>query len=147
MATQSPTPITHIFKEINEGKYKSVKHYELIEVRNGTNKLSDFINISKDRNCAQSMPTYWLKIKQGKTWSRCLTGLFKTGIANIYKGDLNRKKHLMIFKFLEGTNDLAVYVFQDYYTNDLSNVLQLLKETTNNKKDGIKPPLEYSNVR
>ena len=124
MATH--TPIIHIFKEINVGKYKSVKHYELIEVKNGSTQLSNLINISKDRNCAQSMPTYWLKIKQGKKWSRCLTGLFKTGIVNTFKGDIQRKRHLIIFKFSDSGNTLTAYYFLNYYTIDLSNVLRLI---------------------
>jgi hypothetical protein len=121
------TPVTHVFSEINEGKFKSVKHYELIEVQNGTTQLSEQINISKDRNCAQSMPDYWLKIKNGNKWSKCITGLFKTGYNNIFDGDLQKKKHLIIFKFSEDASTLTAYVFRDYYTNDLSKVLPLIK--------------------
>jgi hypothetical protein len=128
MATHTPTPVIHVFKEIYEGKYRSVKHYELIEVKNGTTQLSNLINISKDRNCAQSMPDFWLKIKQGKKWSRCLTGLFKTGITNIYKGDTFKKKNLIIFKFSDRGNTLTAYYFLNYYTRNLSNVLQLISK-------------------
>jgi len=126
MATQIPQPITHVFKEINQGKYKSVKHYELLEVKNGTTQLSNLINISMDRNCAQSMPDFWLKIKQGKKWSRCITGLFKTGIYNNYKGDIQRKRHLIVIKFSDSGNILTAYYFLNYNTRDLSNVLRLI---------------------
>jgi len=142
MTTATPRPIIHVFKEINEGKYKSVKHYELIEVKNGTTQLSNLINISKDRNCAQSLPTYWLKERNGKNWKKhCTTGLFKTGIANIYKGDLNRKKHLIIFDFSEGANILTVFLFHNYYTIDLSNVLHLLTNYYDKKRGCSKPSL------
>ncbi|MCF6348710.1 MAG: hypothetical protein L3J20_10490 [Flavobacteriaceae bacterium] len=131
MATQIPQPVTHVFKEINEGKYKSVKHYELQEVLNGTTLLSNLINISKNQNCALSMPDYWLKIKQGKKWSGCLTGLFKTSKNNIFKGDINKRMHLLIFKFSDSASTLTVHYFQNYYTTDLSNITPVINS---NKK-------------
>lgn len=126
MESQQSKPVTHVFKEINEGKYKGVKHYELIEVLNGTTQLTELINISKDRNCAQSMPVYWLKIRNGKKWSNCITGLFKTGYNYIYKGDLQKKKHLILFKFSTDAKTLKAYVFENFYTKDISNVLPLI---------------------
>ncbi|RMA56644.1 hypothetical protein BXY75_3347 [Ulvibacter antarcticus] len=129
MATQQKKPVTHVYKEINEGKFKGVKHYELKEVINGTLQLTELINISKDRNCAQSMPEYWLKIRNDNKWSKCITGLFKTGINYIYKGDLQRKKHLILFKFSTDAKTLKVFVFKDFYTRDLSNVLLLINHS------------------
>jgi len=120
------TPITHVFSEINEGKYKSVKHYELRQVQNGTSQLSQVINISKNQNCAQSMPDYWLKIKNGNKWSNCITGLFKTGVSNIYKGDKDRKKNLIVFKFSDNAKTLTAFFFKNYYTKDLSKVLSII---------------------
>ena len=121
-------PITHVFSEINEGKFKSVKHYELKEVKNGTTQLTEGLNISKDRNCAQSIPDYWLKIKNGKKWSSCITGLFKTGVKNIFKGDKDHKRHLIVFKFSDNAKTLTAYFFKDYYTNDLSDVLPIINQ-------------------
>ena len=118
------TPITHVFSEINEGKYKSVKHYELIEVNNGTTQLTELINISKNQNCAQSMPTYWLQIRKDNKWIKpYYTGLFKTWYPNIFKGDKDHKKHLLIFKFSRDCKTLIIDFYQDFYTNDLSKVL------------------------
>ena len=125
MATQIPQPVTHVYKEINIGNHKGVKHYELIN-RNDRHLLSDLINISKDRKCAQSMPDYWLKLKDGKKWTKCITGLFKTGERNIFKGDIDKKKHLVIFKFSDNADTLTVDYFQNYYTWNLSNVLSFL---------------------
>ena len=126
MTTATLHPVIHIYKEINVGKYKSVKHYELIE-SNYKPILSNQINISKDRNCAQSMPDYWLKLKDGNKWTKCITGLFKTSKSNIFKGDANRKKHLILFKFSDNANTLTIFYFEDYYTNDISNVLSFLR--------------------
>lgn len=127
MATQKPQPITYVYKEINEGKYKGVKHYELIESKT-TPIFSNLLNLSKDRNCAQSMPVYWLRIRQGNKWSNCITGLFKTGYKYIYKGDTQRKKNLVVFKFSDNESTLTLKYFKGYYTNDLSNVLPLIKD-------------------
>jgi hypothetical protein len=127
MTTQTPLPITHIFKEINKGKFKSTKHYELVEVSNGTSLLSEALNISKNQNCAQSMPEFWLKIKQGKNWSKFyITGLFKTDQRNIFKGDHNRRQNLLMFKYSEDTEILTVYYFRNYFTKDLSKILPLI---------------------
>jgi hypothetical protein len=122
MATQ---PIIYIYQEINKGKYKSTKHYELLNV-SGVSQLSEAINKSKNQNCAQSMPEFWLKIKQGKNWSKnYLTGLFKTNVKNVFKGDHNKRQHLIIFKFSDDTDTLTVYYFKNYYTNELSKILPL----------------------
>ncbi|PQJ82626.1 hypothetical protein [Polaribacter glomeratus] len=126
MATQN-TPITYIFKETNIGKYTSVKHYEFVSFNGTTNHLSTQLNISKNRNCAQSTPNYWLKIKQGKKWGSWLTGLFKTSSSNIFRGDLQKKKHLLLFKFSNDAETLKVCYFENYFTTDLSNVLQFIK--------------------
>lgn len=121
------TPITHVFSEINVGKFKSVKHYALIEIRNETTPLSKLINISEDRNCAKSTPDYWLKIKNSNKWSNCITGLFKTGLKNIYKGDTNKKKNLIVFIFSDNAKTLTIHFFKDYYTTNLNNVIKHFK--------------------
>ena len=72
------------------------------------------------------MPDYWLKIRQGNKWSNCITGLFKTNVTNVFKGDIDHKKHLVIFKFSDSNQTLNVYYFQNYYTKDLSNVFELI---------------------
>lgn len=43
-------PVTYIFKEINIGKYTSVKHYELISYNGTQNNLSLLLHISKSTN-------------------------------------------------------------------------------------------------
>jgi hypothetical protein len=137
MTTATPKPVIHVFKEINEGKYTSVKHYELKGVKNGYTLLSNYVNISKDRMCAKSSPDYWLKIKVGKKWSSCLTGLFKIGIANIYKGDTQRRRNLLVFKFSDNASKLTIYFFQNYFTKDLNNILHLIRKLQETKKRGV----------
>ena len=118
------TPITHVFSEINEGKHKTVKHYELIQVKNGSTKLTNLINVSTNQNCAQSTPIYWLKERGAKKWNRnYTTGLFKTCAKFIFKGDTDKKKNLVLFKFSDNAKTLTVYYYSDFYTKDLSDLL------------------------
>ena len=123
-----PKPSTHIYQEINEGKFKTTKHYQLVEVENGTQKLTDLINIVVDRGFAKSAPAFWLKIRNGKRWAN-FTGLFKTSTPGLYfadKGNNNRKEDLLIVKLSNYERDLTVYYFKGYYTANLSEVLILI---------------------
>ncbi|MFV8268878.1 hypothetical protein ACNQGP_02945 [Flavobacterium sp. GT2N3] len=123
-----PKPITHIYKEINEGKFKTTKHYELVEVDSENQILSSLINIVVDRGFAKSAPHFWLKIRSGKRWEN-FTGLFKTSTPGIYfadKGVNNRKEDLLIVKLSNYEREMTVYYFKDYYTANLSEVLKLI---------------------
>lgn len=125
-----PKPTTHIYKEINEGKFKTTKHYQLVEVENGTQKLTDLINIVVDRGFAKSAPNFWLKIRVGKRWVN-FTGLFKTSSPGLYfadKGNNNRKEDLLIVKLSNYERDLTVYYFKGYYTANLSEVLRIINQ-------------------
>lgn len=132
-----PTPTTHVYKEINEGKYKTTKHYELVEVKNGTQKLSNLINIVVDRGFAKSAPNFWLKIRNGKRWEN-FTGLFKTNTLGVYsadKGNNNRKEDLLIVEFSNYERDITIYYFKDYYTANLSEVLIFIDKYLKNKNE------------
>jgi hypothetical protein len=123
-----PKPTTHIYQEINEGKFKTTKHYQLVEVENGTQKLSNLINVAVDRGFAKSAPNFWLKIRNGKRWEN-FTGLFKTTTPGLYfadKGNNNRKEDLLIVKFSNYERDLTVYYFKGHYTANLSEVLRFI---------------------
>ena len=122
-----PTPIIHEFKEINKGKYVSVKHYSLIRSINGDSLLSGEINISKDRSCARSLPDYWLKIRDGKNWSKFLTGLFKTNERFLFWGDIKEKQNLLLFHFYD-TDLLTIYYFRNYFEKDMTKAIDLVAE-------------------
>ncbi len=127
MTTATATPIIHVFKEYNIGKFKSTKHYEIKTVTNGTNQLTDIINISKDRDCAQSMPEYWIQIREDNKWKKPrLTGLFKTSENLIFKGDTEKKKNLLLFRFSKDAETLTIYFYSNFYTKDLRTLLQTI---------------------
>lgn len=119
MATHTHTPTVHVYKEINIGKYRTTKHFELVEVIGGNPILSNKLNLSVNRNCALSIPDYWVKEHVGTKWAkRWLTGLFKTGKHNLFYGDTQKKKNLLFFQFAEGRNELKVYYFKNFYTKN-----------------------------
>ena len=116
-----PTPVIHIFKEVNVGKYKYTKHYDIVEVINGRNQLSNKLNISADRNCAKANPDYWVQIRKGNKWlTPRLTGLFKTPRFNTFYGDTQRKRNLVIFEFSNDKRMLKVSYYPKFYTQDFS---------------------------
>ncbi|MDO6491777.1 hypothetical protein [Cellulophaga sp. 2_MG-2023] len=118
------------------GKYKSVKHYELISTKNGSSKLTDLINISKDRNCAKSSPVFWLQIRKGNKWVKPrLTGLFKTSEKGFFKGDLDKRRCLLIFQFVN--DGLVIYCFENYYPKNLNSVFSVIEEFIVNDKKVI----------
>ncbi len=120
-------PITHIYKEVNRGKFKETKHYQIEEVLHGTNQLSKLINISKDRNCAKSSPKYWIRLREDNKWNKkYLTGLFKTSARFIYKGDENNRQHLILFKFSDNAEGLIIFYFKNYFTGNLREVLHFI---------------------
>lgn len=124
MATQ---PIIHTFKEVNKGKYRSTRHFELVEVQNGQTQLSEKINLSFDRHYAISSPEYWLKIRKNGKWSRCVTGLFKTVRKGIFKGDYNQKKNLLLFDYPDQSETIRVFFFPNFFTRDINQVMHYIK--------------------
>lgn len=127
METKIPKPSIYFYKEINDGKNETVKHYELINQNTDNNNLTDKINISKDRGFANSHPIYWVKTQTYNKWSDvCLTGLFKTNITNLFKGDIDKKQNLLIAKFSDDGTRLIIYCFNNYYSRQIDHVLQYI---------------------
>jgi hypothetical protein len=122
------TPIIHVYREIIIGKYATVRHFELQETLNGFPQLSPFLNISNNRNFAFSKPIYWVKERKEEGWVKpYLTGLFETGVKNLYRGDANHKKHFLFFRF-ENENRLSVFYFKNQFSTDISGFLDRIIE-------------------
>ena len=121
-----PKPYIYVYKEINEGKYKTVKHYQLQGLTVLKNPITDKINISKDRNFANSKPDYWLKLKEGNKWGKPITGLFKTSIPFVYRGDHLNRKHLILVHFAKEGKALKIYYFRNYFTGKLESIFRNL---------------------
>ena len=123
MATQ-PTPITHIFKEINKGKYATVKHYELAEVKNGEPLLESKVQLANNRAFAKSKPLYWFTHRKGNKWVKpFLTGLFATDKPNVFNGDIDNKTNLVLFVVDEVNDILKVHYYKDYFTYNIKPIL------------------------
>lgn len=128
-------PIVLIYNATNLGKFKSTAHYELKEVLNGIladTDLTELLNISVDRECAKSSPTYWLQVRHSNRWHKPrLTGLFKTESQNTYKGDTQKGRNKLVFVFSDLMQTLTVYYFKNsnysrFYKDDLSRFKQVL---------------------
>ena len=110
-------PVIHKYKEVNVGKFKEVKHFELTFC-NAKPILTELINISKDRQFAKICPTYWLKNRNGKKWTTALTGLFEIpNHKNAFFGDLRRKQDLVIAYQRETDKGLEMvfYIYLNHY--------------------------------
>ena len=120
-------PIIYVYKEINVGKYSTTKHFELVNQTNDFNKLTDQVKITKDRCFARVQPVYWLHTRTDHKWDKtCLTGLFKTSITNLFIGDTEKKKNLLLFKFSSTADTLTIYCFKNYYSLDIKEALKYL---------------------
>jgi len=131
MATHIPHPVTYVYKEINVGKYKTVKRYELQETNTKNTKLSKLIRISKDQQFAKSSPCYWFDCHNGKKFIKpSITGLFKTPYNYVYHGDIKVngvKTHTLLFKFSSNGDALTMYYFENYYTKDINQITHFIK--------------------
>tara|TARA_R110000796_G_scaffold115788_2_gene227931 strand:+ start:1412 stop:1837 length:426 start_codon:yes stop_codon:yes gene_type:complete len=116
------------YKASNLGRFKSTIHYELTNVSTGDindTDLTEKLNLSDDRDCAKSSPTYWLQVRQESKWRKPrLTGLFATEYRDIFKGDTRTSKNKVIFKFSKNKEELTIYFFQNlhfprFYQTDL----------------------------
>lgn len=131
-------PIVLIYDATNLGKFKGTTHYELKEVINSIltdTDLTELLNLSADRECAKSSPTYWLQVRHENKWHKPrLTGLFKTELQNIYKGDTQKGRNKLVFVFSDLRQTLTVYYFKNsnyphFYKDDLSRFKQVLHNT------------------
>lgn len=125
MATQKHRPTLYFYKEINQGKFKTTRHFQLENNNKPLKHLSPLLNISENRKFANSNPDYWLKTHNGKKWNKtALTGLFPVNKKDFYFGDINKKQHLLLFRFIDCLDMLEVYYFENYYTRNIDLLLK-----------------------
>jgi len=127
MGMNIPQPQILEFTEINIGKFKTTKHFEIVQYSTETPE-TDKINIVKDRQFAQSLPDYWLSYRLNNRWRR-ITGLFKIGNTNYYKGDKGYKnvKECLVIALIDNDNrTVTIYTFKDYYSSDPTPALDLI---------------------
>jgi hypothetical protein len=127
-----PTPTISKFKEIKIGKFTTTQHFEIVKHTQDAPE-TERINLSKDRQFAKSLPNYWLSYRYNNRWKR-ITGLFKVEDTNYYKGDKGYKigeKHLIIALLDADKREVTTYTFENYYTKDVDEVIQLIKNRFN----------------
>jgi hypothetical protein len=130
MGQNIPQPQILEFTEINIGKFKTTKHFELVQYSTETPE-TDKINIVKDRQFAQSLPDYWLSYRLNNRWRR-ITGLFKVGDSIYYKGDKgqnNVKECLVIAQIDNDSRTVIIYTFKGYYSSDPAAAIELIQKS------------------
>lgn len=116
------TPIKYVYSEIDEGKCKTTKYYQITE-SNEKYLLTEKLRISLNRGFAKSKPNIWLSIRL-RIWVS-FTGLFYNSKYDFYIGDKghnNKKEDLIIVRFLNYQRTAVVYYFKGYYTDDLDKI-------------------------
>lgn len=126
MATATiPIPVFMEFEQDTDKIFKEVRHYDLIK---GKDLFSQRLNISNNRGHSRAKYTYCLKTWKGKKWSKQLTGLFPTNRPDLFYGDTEDKKNLVIVKFVESGKVLRLYYFENFYTRRLTAFLKTFNE-------------------
>ncbi len=128
MNTYIPKPLVCVFAEVNKGKHRTVRHYDPIMGNTNKGIFSDLINISNNRAFAKSSPKYWVKCREGNKWGSPVTGLFKTEFDNIFVGDIDHKTNLLVMKFSDDGSTITAYLYQNYYTRDLKELLRRINK-------------------
>jgi hypothetical protein len=125
MATATiPIPVVMEFEQDTDKIFKEVRHFNLIK---GKDLFSQKLNIGINRGFSKAQYTYSLKIWKGKKWSKQLTGLFPTNRQDLFYGDTEDKKNLVIVKFAESGKVLRVYYFENFYTRRITAFLKTFK--------------------
>lgn len=121
------TPIVNEFTEINVGKFKGTKHFELDNLKNVPKIITHKIRLAVNRSFAKSLPTYWLSFRPQNKWIS-ITGLFKTSTPYYFKGDADHKKHLVICRVDEVNNTVILFYFENFYTRDAATIKSIIDD-------------------
>jgi hypothetical protein len=127
MRAMYPKPIVNQFNEINIGKYLGTRHFEIDYLKNVPNILSPKIRIAVNRSFAKSLPKYWLSFRPHKKWIST-TGLFQTATPKYYKGDAEKKRHLIICRVDEYNNTVILFYFSNYFTSDAITIKSIIDD-------------------
>ena len=136
MNTGNENFVRHIY-QVNK-ELKSYTIYQLVEVKNNTNLLTDLIRIEPflNKSRANNFNDYF-RIRNNSSWqkSNLITGLKPTTTKGLFFGDCskvgiigNTKKSLLLFYYVPNTNQLIIDVFTDYYPYNDYLLQNLLKE-------------------
>ncbi len=128
METTGKTPncISHVYKVSKT--LQSYTIYELVEVINGKNILTDLIRIEPYQGKSKATNlNHYLRLRTTNNWSKCeqVSGLRPTKFKEVYYGDRNKndKKSLLIFQYFnhlsgmfgETEKHLKIDVYPNYY--------------------------------
>jgi hypothetical protein len=55
----------------------------------------------------------------------------------VYYGDINNRRHLVLFKFSNEARTLTIYQYSNYYTKELTTLIRQIQNITAKKKRGV----------
>ncbi len=117
MATQHKKYVFRVLK-----RFGTTRHYQSEIELNPNDLLTSKINISIDRGFSNAKNImYWLKLRKVNKWGGQLTGLKITSNKRLYYGDIPKRngkpKHLLIFIFKNGDEEVLIHLYKDFYPN------------------------------
>lgn len=88
----------------------------ILQTEDANSPLSDLIKVTQDMGKAKTKAKYWISEQDVKGgYHRPTTAMFSTSQVRWLYGDIDDKKHLMIFESREQGNVLRLYFFKDFY--------------------------------
>jgi hypothetical protein len=115
-----PKVVIMDFEKDQTANFKEVKHYNL---KTGSTLFSEKLNIAINRGFSKANYDYSLKIRQGKKWSKQITGLYPTRYKGIFYGDTQDKSNLVLIQFDNESTKLRLHYFENYYTRHITDFL------------------------
>ncbi|OFY96734.1 MAG: hypothetical protein A3K10_15715 [Bacteroidetes bacterium RIFCSPLOWO2_12_FULL_31_6] len=140
MNTGNVNFVRHTYQVSKE--LKSYTVYQIVEVKNNTNLLTDLIRIEPflNKSKATNFNDYF-RIYNKSSWAKSdlITGLIPTSTKHLFFGDCkkpsligNTSKSLLLFYFVPNSNQLIIDVFTDYYPYNDNLLINLLNEFRTN---------------
>ncbi|MBQ0788012.1 MAG: hypothetical protein KBT69_10960 [Oceanihabitans sp.] len=129
MASNIFQTVTHIYKEINDGKLKAIKEYKLQEIKIGITHLTDLIICKTHYFDPESDQNYWLQIHDNTKWKKPrYTKLLCTEMEYVLKGASKKHEDLILIDLSSTCDELVVFYFINYFqknhTRDFSDVFK-----------------------
>jgi len=132
---RTPDFYTHIFDLTHEVKSYSVFTYNFTKSSN-IQLLTETLRIElfRGKSNAKDITTY-LRLRTTNNWQTCeqVTGLRPTKNGNVFYGNrqVNGKRNLLVFEYLDKGNVLKIDVYKAFYPNTLKILQDILKRNYN----------------
>ncbi len=88
----------------------------IFQSKESVSPLTPLIKVTPDIGRAKTKTKYWVSEKEfDGTYGQPSTGMFSTSQRRWFYGDLEDKKHLIVFEFRQDKEVLRTYYFENFY--------------------------------